>query len=288
MPTANRTNTGLSERIRALPASIRLAPSIAAAVFALFLWLGEPLSELLTGQDPVLARIERSGVMRVGMDANYPPFEWVDAQGQFQGYDVDLARALGEQLGVQVTLVDVHFDGLYDALEAQRCDLIISALPHDPMMTRDLAYSRAYYDAGLVLVGSSGGADIETIEDLAGRSVAVELGSEGHMLARLWERDKGLAIELHVVREPQELVASLQDSSTELLICDSVTARGYLAQDPSLRIVGPMLSSERYVIAAPIEATELIDRVDQALDEWEASGQLGAWEQRWLSERASP
>ena len=282
MPTANRTNTGLSERIRALPAAIRYAPSIAAVLFALLLWGGEPLSELLTGQDPVLARIERSGVMRVGMDASYPPFEWVDAQGQFQGYDVDLARALGERLGVDVSLVDVHFDGLYDALEAQRCDLIISALPFDPMMTRDLGYSRAYFDAGLVLVGRSGGSDIVAIEDLVGRRVAVELGSEGHMLARLWQRDKGLDVELVVVREPQELVASLADGQAEILICDSVTARCYLAQEPSLRIVGPMLSSEPYVIAVPIEATELIDLVDEALSDWEASGQLGEWEERWL------
>jgi len=288
MPTANRTNTGLSERIRALPAAIRCAPSIAAVLFALLLWGGGPLSELLTDQDPVLARIERSGVMRVGMDANYPPFEWVDAQGQFEGYDVDLARALGGRLGVDVSLVDVHFDGLYDALEAQRCDLIISALPHDPMMTRDLGYSRAYFDAGLVLVGRSGGSDIVAIEDLVGRRVAVELGSEGHMLARLWQRDKGLDVELVVVREPQELVASLADGQAEMLICDSVTARGYLAQEPSLRIVGPMLSSEPYVIAVPIEATELIDLVDEALSDWEASGQLGEWEERWLGGTGSP
>ena len=85
------------------------------------------------------------------MDASFPPFEVVDGDGRFVGFDVDLATALAERWGVGVRFVDVHFDGLYDALQADKFDLIISALPYDRTMTRDVAYSVSYYDAGELL-----------------------------------------------------------------------------------------------------------------------------------------
>ena len=101
-------------------------------------------------------RILASGVLRVGMDASYPPFETENADGTCAGYDVDLARALAARWGVRAEFVNVHLDGLYDALRAGKCDVIISAIPYDRTMTRDVLYSTAYLNAGLVLVVREG------------------------------------------------------------------------------------------------------------------------------------
>ncbi|RME44796.1 MAG: amino acid ABC transporter substrate-binding protein, partial [Caldilineae bacterium] len=99
-----------------------------------------------------LAAVQRRGVLRVGLDPSFPPFETLDAGGQVIGLDADIARAIAADLGVQVEFVPIAFDGLYDALQVGRVDVLLSGLPVDPTRTRDVAYSRPYFNAGQMLV----------------------------------------------------------------------------------------------------------------------------------------
>ncbi|MCJ7620524.1 MAG: transporter substrate-binding domain-containing protein, partial [Anaerolineae bacterium] len=66
-------------------------------------------------KDETWERIQRDGVMRVAVDASYPPFEYIDVAGNLVGYDIDLAHELGRSFGVDVEFVIISFDGLYDA-----------------------------------------------------------------------------------------------------------------------------------------------------------------------------
>jgi len=257
----------------------------AAVVFLAVLWATLAQGGLLGAEDRTWARIRREGVLRVGMDASYPPFEVVDAEGRFQGYDVDLARTLGERWGVEVQFVNVHFDGLYDALRAGKYDLIISALPYDRTLTRDLRYSQSYLNAGQVLLVRDG-LGAEEIADLAGGRLAVELGAEGHMLARRLVRDRALDLEIVAAREPEDLLALMGDPTIGGVLCDRVQAYTYLAQAPAeggpWRVAGEPLTDEPYVVAAEIHAADLIRAVDEALEEWRADGTLDGWSARWL------
>src|SRR5262245_40523514 len=91
--------------------------------------------------DQALAEIRRRGTLRVGLDASFPPFESIDGQNRIVGLDVDIAEAIARELGVKLEIVNIGFDGLYDALLARRVDLVISGLPHDPRWTEDVAYT---------------------------------------------------------------------------------------------------------------------------------------------------
>src|SRR5687768_15103924 len=70
--------------------------------------------------DGTLAEIRRRGTLRVGLDASFPPFEMMNADNQIVGLDVDIATALASALGVELEIVNIGFDGLYDALLARR------------------------------------------------------------------------------------------------------------------------------------------------------------------------
>ena len=130
-------------------------------------------------EDRVWERIQRSGVWRVGMAPSFPPFESLDENGQPVGYDVDLAQAIAACWGVEVSFQGIGFDGLLAALWAGKADSVISALPVDPRLARDVAYSIPYFEAGLLLVVAEGTTDIAAPDDLTGRRLAVEWGSEG-------------------------------------------------------------------------------------------------------------
>ncbi|MCA9936902.1 MAG: amino acid ABC transporter substrate-binding protein, partial [Anaerolineales bacterium] len=120
--------------------------------------------------------------LRVGVDPTYPPFAVADSSDVW-GLDIDLARAISEELGVPVQFTYFGFDGLYDALLTEQVDVLISALVVDVGRTGDFAYSDPYFNAGEVLVVRADGSEVGGWRDLNGRTLAVELGSQGHMEA---------------------------------------------------------------------------------------------------------
>ncbi|MFB0545614.1 MAG: transporter substrate-binding domain-containing protein, partial [Anaerolineae bacterium] len=140
-------------------------------------------------EDETWARIEEIGVLRVGLDPSYPPFEDMDeGNRQIFGYDVDLAQEIGRRLDVEVEFVLAGFDGLYDALQMGKFDVIISALPYDPRLTQDVRYTVSYFNAGQVLVVREDEAEISNVDGLAAKRLAVELGSTGDLESRRLER----------------------------------------------------------------------------------------------------
>jgi polar amino acid transport system substrate-binding protein len=291
MPTVSPTSTWRAIRRTSGERKIArwLALVLAATLLSLvLLWQGEYWTGLWQ-RDVAWERIQRDGLLRVGMDASYPPFQVVTDDGEFFGLDVDLARALGAHWGVDVVMVNVHFDGLYDALRTNKFDLIISALPYDRTMTRDLRYSQSYFDAGQVLLVGGDRVDIEGLgdlfddgEDSAPISIAVELGSEAHHLARRLTRDQGLPLEVLPQREMAGAVALLRNGEADGLLCDRVIAYDLLREHGDLHIAGPPLTSEPLVIAALIDAPILMEQVNAALSEWQTDGTLEALRARWF------
>ncbi|MHB1294446.1 MAG: substrate-binding periplasmic protein [Anaerolineae bacterium] len=243
--------------------------------------LGAKLMGSLVSRDDTWERIQRDGVLRVGMDASYPPFEVMGGEGRYEGLDVDLATALAARWGVEVVFVDVSLDGLYDALAQEKFDLIISALPYDRTMTRDVAYSASYVNAGQVLLAHRD-AGVQSWNDMAGRRLGVELGAEAHQLAQQLARDGGQDVEIVAEREAADLLAALEKGRVDAVLCDRISAAMYLKDDSDLMVVGSPLSDEPFVIAARPDAIALMRAVDEALQVWRADGWLDSLEDRWL------
>lgn len=233
-------------------------------------------------QDRSLETIRSLGVLRVGLDPSFPPFESPEADGQIVGYDVDLAQALAAQWGVQVQIEPIGFDGLLDAIWAGRVDLVISALPLDPRFTRDLAYSQPYFDGGLFLVARSSDTTIQQANDLANRRLAVEWGSDADAQGRqLRTRLPGL--ELVSFQTPAEALDAVMAGRADAALVDGVTARQFVMRNRGARIVEPPLVSAPYVIAMPVKARTLQRAVDEALQSMRRDGTLQQLEERWFT-----
>ncbi|RMF00367.1 MAG: amino acid ABC transporter substrate-binding protein [Chloroflexi bacterium] len=249
-----------------------LALAVTVAIIGIVWWLWPR-------DDGTLAEIRRRGTLRVGLDASFPPFENIDADGQISGLDVDIARAVAADLGVQAQLVNIGFDGLYDALLARRVDVVISGLPVDPRRTQDVAYTRNYFNAGQMLVAPANNPDITRTADLTGRTVAVEWGSQADMEARrLAEQIPGITL---VRRETAAAALEAAHSgAADAAIVDGVSAAGAAAL--GLRPV-EQLTDEWYAAAVHIESRELLDAVNQTLTRLEDNGQMAQIRARWLA-----
>lgn len=229
-------------------------------------------------RDRTWERIQGQGVLRVGMDASYPPFELWDEVG-LRGYDVDLALALGREWGVEVDFENITFDGLYDALKVERVDIIISALPYDPLLTQDVAYSYSYFDAGQVLVVREEETAIVQVEDLNGRRVGLELGSMGDLEARRLEQR--MVLERKAYSTAQEALEALRDEKVDAAIVDAVSAQQFMREQGGLRIV-QQVTQEPYVIAVPMKAHILLGRVNEAIVNWRETGFLEELREKWF------
>ncbi len=252
-------------------AFIVLFALVALGLFLLFRSRGGEL------RDRAWERIERQGVLRVGMDASYPPFELWDEVG-LRGYDVDLALALGREWGVEVDFENITFDGLYDALKVERVDIIISALPYDPLLTQDVAYSYSYFDAGQVLVVREETA-MAKVEELNGRRLGLELGSMGDLEARRLEQRMVLERKAYV--SPQEALEALREEEVDGAIVDGVSAYQFIREQGGLRIV-QQVTEEPYVIAVPIKAPILLEKVNEEIVKWRETGFLERLREKWF------
>jgi len=246
--------------------------------FAAGLWVllvpGEP------AVDKTWERIQREGVMRVAVDASYPPFEFIDEGGNLVGYDIDLARELGGRFGVDVEFVVISFDGLYDALRVERVDLILSALPFDLRLTEDVTYSHSYFNAGQVLVIREEETIISGVEDLQGRRVGVEWGSMGDVEAR--ELLRRMEFELYQYPAPAEALGMLAEAEIDAVIADAVSVYQFHREHGGVKIAGPPVTDEPYVIATLLNSFILQERLNDAVLELSANGFLDQLRVQWF------
>ena len=224
-------------------------------------------------------RVEQTGILRVGMDTSYPPFSALADDGPF-GLDVDLAHEIGLRLGVQVAITPMGIDGLYDSLRTNQVEALVSALSFDPGRTGDVIYTRPYLDAGQILVSRSG---IARMEQLEGKSVAVEYGAVGDELARRWVRRLATLEVTHFI-EPDEALAAAETGSADAALVDAVSARLYLRAHPDspLRLAPESVQADLYVVATALGSRELAGKINAALEAMADDGTLATLLAKWL------
>jgi ABC-type amino acid transport substrate-binding protein len=231
------------------------------------------------GEDRALERIQDSGVLRVGMDASYPPFESLDANHQVVGFDVDVANELGKRLDVEVVFVNIAYDGLYDALLTEQVDILISGLVAAPEFQGKANFSVPYFNMGEYLVVRRD-SSLRSMEDTSGLTLAVEIGSGGDVEARKWQRRLG---ELSILRQPDSGAAlnAVLSGEADGAIVDGVTARLAIGQHPELMLAENVVEA---LIAAGVHPASgaLLGQVDGAMQSMLDDGTITKLIDKWF------
>ncbi len=142
------------------------------------------------GTDDDLAKIQKAGVIKVGMECNYAPFNWTQANstdssvqiktgGYADGYDVTIAKKVAEGLGVKVEIVKLEWEGLIDALNSGVIDCIIAGMSPTDERKLSIDFTDNYYTSELVLVvkKDSTYASANSLSDFSGAKVTGQLGT---------------------------------------------------------------------------------------------------------------
>jgi len=238
---------------------------------------------LLWGKrDVTSARIRESGVWRVGMDPSFPPFESIDpATGRPVGLDVDLVNAIAARWGVRAEIVGVGFDELVDAVAARRVDSAVSALPVFDWRTQEVGFSAPYIEAGIVLAVPRG-SSIRSPDDLTGRRVAAEWGSEGDAQVRELQRRLDGNLELVLRESPDAAMGAIARGEADAVVTDAVSLALFNKNGGDLGAAGAPLRSDPYVVVVPAGSPLLLAELNRALEALEVDGTMAALRERWL------
>jgi polar amino acid transport system substrate-binding protein len=206
----------------------------------------------------------------VGMELAYPPFEMTDQQGQPAGVSVDLARDLGKQLGREVEIENIPFHGLIPSLQTHKIDLIISSMTATPERAKSIAFSDPYLTTGLcLLVGKDSGIQSIADADQAGRTVAVKIGTTGHVYAT----DKIKNARVIVLDKEDACVLEVVQRKADAFIYDQIsTYENWRRNQETTKAILKPFVQESWAVGLRLDDTNLLHSVNQFLKDYRASG----------------
>ena len=223
--------------------------------------------------DSDLAYIQGKGKMVIGYTV-YAPMNYTDDEGNFTGFDTELATAVCEKLGVEPEFVEINWDTKVVELDAKSIDCIWNGMTLTEDIMANTATTKAYAKNAQVVVVKDG-TDYSSTADLVGKTVVAEAGSAGEAAI---EGDENLAQADYVSKSVQtdclmEVAAGTADAAVlDLTLANAMIGEG--TDYASLKIVDE-LNAEEYGVAFR-KGSDAAAAVDAAFDELKADGTMQA------------
>ena len=236
-------------------------------------------SPATNGENPVKA----SGVLRVGTEGVYSPFSYHDpATGQLVGYDVDVAHAVADKLGLKVEFVETPWDAIFAALEANRFDVVANEVTINDERKQKYDLSEPYSVGEGVIVTRADDNSVKSLDDIKGKVAGETATSNWAQVAR----DHGARVES--VEGFTQAIKLLNQGRVDLVINDSIAVYAYLAEtgDKSVKIAGNTGEKSEQGFAAR-KNSGLLPDLNKALDELRSNGTLATISEKYLKANAS-
>ena len=223
-----------------------------------------------TTEAPALT--QTPGVLTVGSDVPYPPFEDFDTTGNVIGFDADLINEIASRLGLTVEWVDTDFDTIFTQLATGRFDVVASATTITPERAQQVNFTDTYYNSQQALtVNMTLTPAIQTVDDLvAGDTVGVQTGTTGADWATANLAPKGIEVrEFVAVADAYNAVEAGQVVG---VVSDEPSAVSEVANRAGLKIVQAIDTDEHYGIGVDPARTELLAAINAAFADMLADG----------------
>lgn len=226
---------------------------------------------------------EGKEVYEVGIDTTYPPFEY-EQDGQYTGIDVDLINAIAEDQGFEVELNAMDFKGIIPALQAGELDISMGGMSITDERKKVVDFSEPYFDAGVSLVVNADNSEIQKVEDLKGKTVAVKKGTVGANYAQSIVDEIGF--EIVQFDDSPSMFLEVQNGNAAALFEDyPVISYAIAQQDLGLKVVGDRLNDDQYGIGVlKGENQEVLEKINEGLKNLKESGEYQEIIEKYLAE----
>ena len=197
---------------------------------ALVLAMALMLVAVSAGAD-ALSDLKAKGKIIVGANIAFPPYEFYynnpeTGEEEMAGFDVKLAKGIGEELGLEVEIVDQAFSGLITALTVGEVDMLISGLAVKPERLEVVDFSIPYFSGEQIMLMTKENAEnLKTVEDMKGKRVGAQMGSlQAQILEEQFAESEGFLIE-----NPNILAMELAQGQIDGWLITDLVAKQYIA-----------------------------------------------------------
>ncbi|WP_434997546.1 amino acid ABC transporter substrate-binding protein [Vibrio scophthalmi] len=218
--------------------------------------------------------------VKVGMSGRYFPFTFVE-KDKLQGFEVDLWDEIGQRNGYQVEYVTASFSGLFGLLETGRIDTISNQITITEARQAKFLFADPYVIDGAQITVRKGNDSIQSVTDLAGKTVAVNLGSNFEQLLRSYDKDNQITIKTYDTGIEHDVAlgradAFVMDRLSALELIKKTGLPLQLAGEPfeTIENAWPFLNNAR--------GQKLQSEVNQALAAMRADGTLATISEKWF------
>ena len=232
-------------------------------------------------------RIQAAGKMVVGTSADYPPFEFINEDNAFDGFDIALMEEVGSRLGVEIEWQDIAFDGLIAALQAGKIDGIIAAMDATPERDEQVDFTINYYEGSDAILAQEGsGLAIAAPEEIAGSKIGTQTGTIHEQWVRENLVDTGDMDEANLVRyeRADQAILDLKNGRLDVVVMDYYAAKSFVEQGGIELVLEENLMGESQAIAIPEGAEALKAAMDQVVQQLIDEGFVEQLVQEYLLE----
>ncbi|MCI8524930.1 MAG: transporter substrate-binding domain-containing protein [Oscillospiraceae bacterium] len=228
----------------------------------------------------LLARIQAKGEIVVAMEGTWAPWTYHDESDRLVGYDVDVAKAIAAQLGVEAVFVEGEWDGLLAGLESGRYDLMVNGVSVTAERAEKYDFSAPYAYNRMAVIVSAGDDSIQKMEDLDGKRTANTISST------YAEEAEKYGAEVTGVDDLAQTFELLLSGRIDATLNDEAVYYDYMAAHPDAPLKIACLSENPVPVAIPMrqgeDAAALRAAVDAALEALRADGTLAALSEQYF------
>ena len=258
---------------------------IISALLALVMLLTVLSVTAFAQEEDLLSVIQQRGKLIIGLEGDWAPWSFVDENDELMGFDVEVARAIAEKMGVEAEFIIGEWDGLLPGMDSGRYDIVINGVEVTPERTEknDFAEPYAYIRTALIVRGDN--EDIKTFEDLKGKKTANSIASTYMNLAE----DYGATC--YGVDTLDETLTMVIQGRVDATLNANVSYTDYMAQHPKANLKVVATTEEASNVAIPMrkgaETASLLEAINQAIAELHEEGVISQLSIKYFGEDIS-
>lgn len=207
----------------------------------------------------------------VGTEAGFAPYEYMEGD-KVVGIDMDIAQAIADELGMELEIKNMDFDGALMAVQQGKVDLVAAGVSVNEKRAKLMDFSVDYVNSIEVVVVNKENPTVVNLEDLDGKIVGVQQGN----IADFWVSDKENATPSEVKRYTKFVQAAedLKNGKIDCIVMDQYPAEELIEANDTLTILDGTLFEDKYAVAVQKGNTELLDKVNTVINKLIEEGKI--------------
>lgn len=230
-------------------------------------------------------KIQDKGSFVVGLDDAFPPMGFREkGTNDIVGFDIDLAKAAAEKMGIEVEFQPVIWDTVTEELNGGKIDVIWNGLTITPEREAEIAFTEPYIGDNQIIVVQKGSA-IANKKDLADKTIGIQAGSSAIDAVKKDTETFNSFSEMVEFGSNDEALLDLASGRLDAVVVDEVVGRYYISQKPDdYQVLAENFGSEYFGVGLRQGDTAFLNELQKALDEMKADGTSADISNKWFGE----